>query len=257
MRCMPQSDWERQVLKNMNYAVIDLETTANDQAPLYYKDKVYKAPANYKDPAKIEAYQLERRHEDQERAALTWWTGKIICATIRSLSGRFTTKTWVGDNELAILVPLLDLIAEQGEQIQIIGMCADTFDRPFLIGRCMAHDLGVPPGLKTYRPIGDVNDIFGFSHAAGQRGSLSDYAFGLQIAGKTGRGSDIAGWYNEALLGNAQRWQDIAKYNVQDVDIVAEMLTRYHKAYVPTSSLPRTTAQPNPEAVPMNMEGIF
>lgn len=220
----------------MKYLAFDIETVGGDNVASYYRNKTYSAPANYKDEAKIEAYINERRLEDQRQAALYWWTGKIVCVSVKPIAqpglGGLTV---VGDDELALLTRLLDYLAAD-PSFTLIGKSSEYFDVPYVIGRALAHDLGIPECLRPFRGITDVDQIFGFSQAAGQRSRLSDYAFGLRIDGKLGHGSDVGTWYQQAVLGDQAAWTQIRTYCEKDVDIVCEMVRRWNKVY------PRPTA---------------
>jgi hypothetical protein len=99
----------------------------------------------------------------------------------------------------------------------------------------MANNIGIPEFLRPWRPIDDVNQIFGYGSRADQVGKLDDYAFGLGLSGKTGHGSQVQGMFNEAVLGKPEVWQEIADYCAMDVTITAEVLRRFLKPYTPSS----------------------
>ena len=226
----------------MIHAVFDLETVENAQAQHYFTQvKKYFPRSNLKDPAKIEQDILEKRQKDLEQAALHWWSGRIICCCINFLGGDIKPKTFFGDNERALLQQIFDCllgVALAEGEVNIIGKNGDTFDKPFLIGRAMAHDLGIPHFLRPYRPVGDIDQIFGFSSMGGQRSSLDNYAMGLQIPMKSGHGSKVKEMYLEVQMGDKNAWEKIYRYCAQDVDITTEILKRWLKDYEP-NELPK------------------
>lgn len=232
-----------------NFITWDIETVANAAAKDYFARKVYKAPANWKDPQKIEQHITEARHEDQQKAALRWWTGQVVCISLRWIhTGR--SVTYVGPREENVLRQALDTLSLEAERPFLIGKSADIFDTPFIRGRLLALDLGIPEFLRPYRPVDDLDQIFGFSSRADQRGKLTDYAFGLGISGKTGHGTDVQAWFDRAELGDEAMWGKIAGYCADDNDINFEMLRRWLKPYQPTNTrlAPGPTQASRPES---------
>lgn len=199
--------------------VFDIETVADHRAESYFAAKEYEAPANYKDPLKIAEAIAEKRKKDVERAALFWWTGRIICICAQLPDGQMVTAA--GDNEKEVLCEFFNKVPADAWMIAKSG---DYFDIPYLVGRALYHDIGIPDWLRPTRPVQDVNHIFGFARTD-QVTSLADYAFGLAIAGKLADGADVAGMYAEG------RWDDIKSYCAQDVAIAAEIMKRWVKTY--------------------------
>lgn len=236
-------------LQGPNFLPFDIETVANAQAKAYYAAKVYEAPSNYKDPEKIEDYKLKARFEDEKKAALSWWTGKIVCIHVRSLYKR-TGKSFVGENEAALLNAFFNWVTAEGRGV-LIGKSSKYFDSPFMIGRCIALDLGIPSFLRPYRQIEDIDEVFGIGARADQAGKLSDYAAGMGIASKLGNGQDVQHWYNAATTGkDPEGFKKIATYCEGDVMIVDEFLRRWSKAWTPAgaAAAPEVTP-PTPEIV--------
>lgn len=208
------------------YVVIDIETVANDRAADYYQHKKYEAPSNYKDPLKIEEYVTARKHEDQRKAGLSWWTGKVICICLKPVGGKVIVIQ--GEPELALLQRFYEQLDKLPQGSMLIGKNADSFDKPFLIGRAMANRLGVHRLIKGHRPLNDINDAFGFGSWASQRGPLGDYAFGLGLSKKLAHGSDVQAWYNQIQLGQADLWARVADYCATDTEIVEQFLQLYY-----------------------------
>ncbi len=224
-----------------NIFLWDIETGINDRAKDYFAKKRYDPPKNYKDEAKIAEAIIRLRHDDEDKAALHWWTGKILCIGAKSLDQPANSFVFAGPDEKEILCLFFDRLAKEG-QVQLIGKSGDVFDRPFVIGRAMANDTGIPSALRPYRAVEDIDHIFGFSARCNQTGKLNDYAQGLGIDGKTGHGGDVKGIYDEARLGNSDAWTKIANYCLNDVHITYEILRRWQKDYTPrgqTKEAPR------------------
>jgi hypothetical protein len=221
------------------FLVYDIETAANDRAPAYYQGKKYDAPANYKDPEKIEKAILERRAKDMDDAALCWWTGRVTCASIIPLNGpsALVKASFYHASELELLLNLFDYIsaaeAATGGRIIPVGKSSKIFDNPFLIGRAIAHDIGIPDALRGYATVRDVDDIFGFSSMSTQRSKLADYAWGMAIDGKLGDGAGAAALWLDVQMGLPGAWDRLVTYCERDTSITAEMLRRYLKQYLP------------------------
>jgi len=213
-----------------NYIVIDIETVPSPRAMAYYATKRYDPPKNYKDPAKIEAYVQEARDEDAMKAALKWWTGQIVCIGLKSHKGNWLPQTWAGPNERELLCNLFDLL-DREPLPRLIGKSADTFDKPYIIGRALSLNLGLPRALRPYRELEDVDHIFGLSARHDQKGRLADYAFGIGAPMKKGHGTDVAVWFHEAQAGDEKAWEKITNYCAGDVDITHLMLKRFLTPY--------------------------
>jgi putative lipase involved disintegration of autophagic bodies len=108
--------------------------------------------------------------------------------------------------------------------ISLVGKNSSGFDRGYIIGRCIALDIGVPSFMKkTWHTIDDIDQIFG-GKLSSQCGKLADYAFGIGME-KGGHGSEVAKMVEE------QRWDDIVTYNEMDTRITAEIIRRYMKKW--------------------------
>lgn len=235
----------------MTFVVIDIETVENDHAKELFQKKTYQAPANYKDPAKIEQAVLEKRQADMDRAALHWWTGKIVCICANVIGLEERPRTFIGADEPELLRQYFDWLSTLQSRcngLTILGKSSEYFDRPFIIGRALALDLGLPEILRPYRGIQDIDHIFAFSARCDQISNLGDYAFGLGIAGKTMHGSGVAALYTEILMGDHSKWKTLGDYCAQDTDIATEMLRRYLKPYAPRGQA--VVPEPEPLDIP-------
>lgn len=168
---------------------------------------------------------LQKKQKLYETAGLKWWIGKVICICIRHNGNK---ATWYGDDEAANLRGLFDYLMDNPDAV-VGGKQTSDFDIPFLIGRALHHNLGIPHNLRTPYQIRDINFIFGNSHVSGQRGKLSDYAFGIGVKPKTAHGSDMIAMHDQASL--TGDWSNIIDYCSQDVAIASEVFDRYSKEY--------------------------
>ncbi len=209
----------------------DIETIRRPDTDDYFRSKVYKAPGNLKDPEKIRAAIEEKRRTDYEDAALYWWTNQVVCITAIPTDEPDWAVAFYGDDENKVLRDFFDQVRVWSCSPRLVGKSSKHFDEPVLVGRSLAHDIGVPDFLRTTQYPKDVDDLFSFSSQCSQRSTLSNYAYGLGISGKSGRGDDVAQWHAEATLGNADKWGLIAAYCLQDSKIVAEMMRRWMKPY--------------------------
>ena len=213
----------------VSFVVFDIETIANENSAHYFLTKEYAAPGNYKDPAKIEAAIAEKRAKDIDQAALNWWTGAVVCIQASAGDEKFAG---VDLDEKKLLLSFGEWLSKHYDKV-LVGKSSKTFDVPFLVGRYMAHDLGVPTNLRTvdrFR-VTDIDQIFGHSITSGQVSTLSNYAFGLGIKGKSASGNHVADMVNQYLLGDKTKLTELENYCRQDVAITEEVLRRFLKNF--------------------------
>lgn len=240
--------------------IYDIETVATEKAKELVSKKRYELPGNIKpvdswpvryndikdedirqghildwqdkQREKIKAHVTLKQLKDLETAALHWWTSKI-CSIAWIMIDPIDNAIVDSDvsscgQEMACLEDFFNYLEDHRNEISgLIGKNSVYFDLPFLVGRCLANDCGVPDILRTnVSKLGDINQIFGVmsSQNAGIT-KLDNYAFGLGIDGKTSQGSNVAKMYDNG------DWVGLAEYNMRDVEIVAEMFLRWNKPY--------------------------
>lgn len=215
------------------YAV-DIETVSQGKIACEYTDnKSYKL-GNVKDPLKIEAKLKEKRDEARGRHALTWWTGKIVSLSIVDVFGDDEDRVIYGYDEEYILKTFSELV--DNSTCRLIGKTSENFDFPFLGGRYMANNIQVPRVLRSRYDLLDCDKFFGYSSAAGQRGSLNDYAQGLGLDMKPMSGGQVGKLYGDIVtakmsgdtVAEKAGWKELTDYNLHDSRIVAEMARRYY-----------------------------
>ena len=224
-------------MSSRNLVVFDIETAAGPQADEYWAKKKIKAPSTWKDEAKIKAREDEKRIELREKSALYPWTAVVTTIVAKDSDG---VHKFYGNDEKTVLVNFGDYITSLESRygkINLIGKNSKNFDVPFLVGRYLAHDLGVPYTLRPVQEPRDIDECFGYSSQS-IRGSLGDYAYMLGIKGKTSHGSQAQAMY-DATAFDESKWDDLVEYCAQDVMITYEFLDRYMKTFQPTKSIER------------------
>lgn len=218
----------------MTYA-IDIETIPGDKVADYIALKKYHAPANIKDPEKIAANIEEQKEKDAMKAALYWWTARVVC--ICCIDTKTQEKFIFMDVDEKKMLKEFFLFCRNEHHFVAQNY---SFDIPFIIGRAMALDIGVPLNIRPYgwQNLNDVSFIFGRYSSDSQRSSLADYCFGLGLDPKLGEGTDVATWWNWAILGQDEYFDKIEEYCSWDTMIVAIMWERFLKLPYPIEEPP-------------------
>ena len=219
---------------------LDIETAANDKASEFiskYED--VSAPANYKDPDKIAQAIEEKKQSLLERAALRWLTGKVVSYSFVSVGDiAFNRKVRVlskcGFDEAAILKSMMDDI-EKNNMALVGTKSGDTFDIPFIKGRCLATNTPMHELFASSYSFLDIDRMLCYSSHSNQTGRLDQYAFVLGLQGKSGSGGDVPKKYLQAIAHKMAGENDKAKeimlaikaYNDRDAILTAEILARF------------------------------
>lgn len=219
------------------HTIIDVETVPNPLAEKYPGLQNIKPSSNLKDPAKVEASITEKRQKMKEGFALNWPFAQVVC--ISAIPEDQPPLAWYGEDEVKVLSALGTFLSQHPNTV-LCGKATADWDVPLLAGRFIAHNLGVPDQLRLsgIHNIRDVDHIFGYSHACGQRGTLNEYAWGMQYPPKLGQGGQVSEWYNLAQLGDAEAWQKITEYCIHDSAIASEMLRRWKKPFGQVDTTP-------------------
>jgi hypothetical protein len=219
-----------QVLNRPNEIVVayDIETCVRPDARTHLEQSDCGFDKRLKDPAKIEESRKEKRQEAIEKAPLYWWHGQIVSVACEEVltGNKFSICTL---DEKKLLTSLFDYLSnlsttDTNMEVALVGKNSAGFDRGYIVGRCIALNIGVPSFMKkTWGTIDDIDQFFG-GKLSSQCGKLADYAFGIGME-KGGHGSEVA----EMVIG--QRWDEIVTYNEQDTRITAEIIKRYMKVW--------------------------
>ena len=205
----------------MRHLVFDIETIPQDEARLLALAPEFTAPANLKDPQKIEAAIAKRRTDYLADAALNWKTAEVVLigagddAEIQSLTAG-TEKELIGDF-LALLAGAL------GDGVAVGGHNVKGFDLPMLVNRARVHGLKIPGNVLAFwkgRPqwaenIFDTLEILSFGKSFDGNG-VDDVARVFGLPAKLGHGGEFP------TLWRADRDGAIA-YNRRDVEIEIEI----------------------------------
>jgi len=135
----------------MDPLIFDIETGPESAEALARVEPEFKAPANYKDPEKIEAKKQEAREEWQAKAALYAETGRVLVIGIGD-----------GDDidvideptEAETIQAFWDMACPRGAWRPLIGFNSNRFDLPYLVRRSFLHGIKVPSGLIKGRYLG-------------------------------------------------------------------------------------------------------
>lgn len=215
------------------FLTYDIETASNPRAKHYYESLkasgYYAGRKGTKDLEKIKSQIEEKMQAHMGKAPLQWWTGRVVAIGCQLGSSTAKPKIFIDlDNEEKVLTEFFAYIKECSDlypDLTLIGKENSDFDDPYLRGRAMANQIGIPNQLRLPGRLTDVNKIFGFSGKSAQRGKLSDYAYGLQLPVKLGDGSDVAKWVANKEV------EKLSEYCLRDVQITAEILKRYNKQF--------------------------
>lgn len=204
--------------------VIDIETYQDiPPAVLEAKTAKIQPPKNWKDPDKIAAYIEDAKAKIVRQAALSPLTGRVVAVGLGLRRadeqwefGCFVDRTGGEDDLLREVDDALSEI-EHGHLITFNGT---RFDLPFLVARAMRHGLTLRyrwPVVRYSKRHIDLCQLLG-------DGSLSEWAALVLGEGKTGSGADVAG------LVEAERWDDLRNYCLEDVRITARLFEAYEDA---------------------------
>ncbi len=205
----------------MKHIVFDIETIPQEEAKLLALAPEFTAPANLKDPAKIEAAIARKRADYLADAALNWKTAEVVLigagddTQVHSFTAG-TERELVGDFLALLGDALADGVVAGGHNVK-------GFDLPMLVNRARVHGLRVPMAVLSFwkgRPtwhenIFDTLELLSFGRAFEGNG-VEEVARVFGLPPKLGHGGDFA------MLWRADREGAIA-YNRRDVEIEIEI----------------------------------
>ncbi len=208
--------------------VLDIETrsdagllsTAAGQAIL---ERKIKAPKNYKDQEKIDAYMENAIAEAHDKAALSPLLGKIVCIGVGFPSlpiesggeNAPTISFWDKmDDEAQILSRFTTLWQELSQDLDpvLIGYNNRRFDHPYLTARMARWSLGP----KSWPHARDYYRVFDLMEKLGDTGRLDDWLQVFGIGAKSASGSEVKDMAPE----------DVARYCDEDVRLTMKLFER-------------------------------
>lgn len=203
---------------------IDIETLPGPERP---SPEDIEAPKNFKDPAKIRAYQQEKLEETYRAQALDSMQGRILC--IGWAVGDDPVSTLCAglnkvEDEAALLHAFQDTLLDYFidlEGLEWTGHNIRTFDLPWIWRKALKYRLFslariIPRGRYDKR-IKDTLEIWAADYR--DRVSLEAIARFLGLTGKTA-GLDGSKVYDFWLEG---RLQEISDYCARDVELTRQV----------------------------------
>ena len=174
--------------------IFDIETAPLPESELIQFMPEFEAPANFKDPEKIEAAIAAKRKAWIEDAALSPMTGRVLAVGL-IVGDEFSCISEPG-TETEILVRFWSAVCGSGGQLQpLVGFNINTFDLPFLIKRSWKRGVSIPVGVRRGRYWGDqiidLRDVWQMGDRQAP-GSLDTIARHLGVGAKTGSGADFS-----------------------------------------------------------------
>ena len=205
----------------MKHIVFDIETIPQDETKLLALAPEFTAPANLKDPAKIEAAKAKRRSDYLADAALNWKTAEAVLIGAGDDTG---IQSFTAGTEKELVGNFLTLLGDAlADGVAVGGHNVKGFDLPMLVNRARVHGLKIPTTVLQFwkgRPtwhesVFDTLELLSFGRSFEGNG-VDDVARVFGLPPKLGRGGDFP------LLWRADREAALA-YNRRDVEIEIEI----------------------------------
>jgi hypothetical protein len=166
--------------------ILDIETGPLPEEKLIVPE--FRAPANYKDPAKIEAYLAEAKRDWMGNLALSAVTGQILAVGLIEQNGDMRVMT-ADESEMIRDVWTLWGATPQKE---FVGFNILGFDIPFLCQRSWILGIPVPRDVLEFRSRRIIDLMLVWSVNQREKVSLDTVCQVLKIGKKTGHGKDFA-----------------------------------------------------------------
>jgi uncharacterized protein YprB with RNaseH-like and TPR domain len=205
-----------------NDIVLDIETVADVDSPaLEAMASEIKAPGNYKDEKKIEAYIEQKRRDLIEKAALSPLTGRIVAIGLLQVEEGAAPEVYMdhAEGEAGIIIVANQWLEEHGVG-HLVTFNGRSFDLPFLLARSIRHDLE----LSYKWPIGYSGRHIDVRELLGKQGSLEAWAGAIFDATPTCDGSAVQALYDAGDM------DAIAEHCREDVQITAQLYGRIVRA---------------------------
>ena len=205
----------------MKHITFDIETIPQDEATLLARAPEFTAPANLKDPAKIEAAIARKRADYLADAALNWKTAEVVLIGAGDGTG---IQSLTAESEKELVGNFLTLLGDAlADGVAVGGHNVKGFDLPMLVNRARVHGLKIPSTVVSFyrgRPtwfegIFDTLEFLSFGRAFDGNG-VEDVARVFGLPPKLGHGGDFP------MLWRADREGALA-YNRRDVEIEIEI----------------------------------
>lgn len=202
----------------------DIETEALPREAIEHLKPTFKAPANYRDEAKIAANIAEQETEWYANAALSPLTARVLVIGIKEFGEE---PTYLEGAEGDILEAFWNRFGYSSEFDQWHGHNVHSFDVPFLIKRSWANAIKVPirsvladNGFVNSRRFVDTMRLFQCGDKQSAFISLDKLAAFLGLRGKL---EDIGPKFGQVYAENQTR---ALAYVRRDLEIVEEAVVR-------------------------------
>lgn len=177
----------------MKCIVFDCETVPDqvilsDEAFIEtFREKHCGAPANYKDPVKILAYETEAFKKAKAGLALQAWSAQVVAIAWQDLDSDVGPESSASlTDEKFVLQTFIDALPK--DSATLAGFYIRRFDVPLVTERCGVHRLQLPQWWPTdhkYRGLADLHDIL-------PEGSLDCHLRAHRLPVKTAKGSEVS-----------------------------------------------------------------
>lgn len=177
----------------MTCIVFDIETipdprvVADHEYLAEWKAENCTAPANYKDPLKILAYEAEAFEKKIGQFALRPWTAQIVCIGWGLLDRDEIVCDVRMDDEAGMLAQVIEDWSKVGKSVWA-GFHSRRFDVPMITARCGIHRIRMPKWWptdgKAWSSQADIRDLFA-------EGKLDDLLYAHALPRKTASALDI------------------------------------------------------------------
>lgn len=210
-------------ISSIKYLCIDIETGPASPEALAQVMPEFKAPANYKNPAKIDAYLNEAESAWVEKAALSAITGQIL---VIGLYHDNSIVEILQSDERTMLEAFWRVWGKGG---LMVGFACKTFDFPFIFQRSLINNVPVPEDLWVGRYLNlrviDLQERWCCFSNRIEGQSLNAVCQALGLGKKNGNGADFAGLFK------ADR-KAALEYVIQDLTLTMALAKRLGVAYL-------------------------
>jgi hypothetical protein len=202
--------------------VFDIETCGIDDARQYID--LPAAPANYKDPEKIQVYIDEKFQELILRAALDPDLARIVCLGLQTTDRQIVLVAKDEEDERTLLTDFWRLVGDGPDQAPLVGFGILGYDLRVLLRRSLYLDVRTPAVLiDKYRHPGviDLMDELSF-HGAEKFHTLDFYVRRFHLGPFD---EDIKGSAVPALVAIGA-WPEVMKHCETDVQKIVALARR-------------------------------
>lgn len=148
------------------------------------------------------------------------WFGErgVYCRTVDEFPGWYDKQRGVNDEPL-----LVEALQIMDDADLLVAHYGDKFDRRFLQGRCVIHNLMPPPPTKQRDTLRIARRAFNFS--SNRLGALA-LTLGLKEQKYQKTRDEWPGWWLGAMAGDRKSIHDMAEYCKQDVKTLEAVYSR-------------------------------